>query len=243
MDRDFFSRQLKAIGKSGQEKLGKSTVSVVGAGGLGSHVASILVRTGFGTVRIIDRDVVEKSNLHRVSLYTSKSIGMPKAVAARSALELANPGCTIEALKETISKGNVKILKGSDLVVDCTDNMEARFVINDFCAKNRIPWIYAAVAGDEGFSATFAAGGKPCLRCLYPDVRSAEMLKPRNSQILPPVVMVIASWEAMEAVKIASGFGKPSFGKLLRTRLKEPSFEFIMIKPRAGCPVCGGNNG
>jgi adenylyltransferase/sulfurtransferase len=243
MEQDFFSRQLKVIGKSGQEKLGKSTVSIVGAGGLGSHVASMLVRTGFGTVRIIDRDVVEKSNLHRVSLYTSKSIGTPKAVAAKSALELANPGCRIEAIKETINKGNAKILKGSGLVVDCTDNMKARFVINEFCAKNWIPWVYAAVAGDEGFSATFSAGGKPCLRCLYPDVRSAAMLKPRNSQILPPVVMMMASWEAMEAVKVVSGFGRPGFGKLLRTRLKDPSFEFIRIRPRAGCPVCGGKNG
>lgn len=239
MDKEYYSRQMPLIGERGQSRLSGAKIAVVGSGGLGSQVASQLVRTGVGEIILIDDDRVEVSNLHRVSIFDRKDIGKPKVSAAKEKLKSINPDSNVRAMKKRIGKSDTGILEGCDLVIDCTDNMESRFVINEFCVRNRIPWIYGAVSGHEGISCSFAPGGRPCLRCLYPNVKSGKMLRPKKESAISPVVATAASWQVMEAIEILTG--RDEFGVLLTFNLKESVFDHSRVKPRKDCEVCGND--
>lgn len=238
-DTGLFSRQTPFLGERNQEKLSRAKVVVVGAGGLGSFAASMLLRMGVGVVRIIDRDLVEESNLPRTIMYKKKDVGKAKAFIAKERLEGINPTSRVDGLTENLTTSNAeKLLAGFDVVVDCTDNMDARFVINRFCVKNRIPWVYGSVLRDEGFSSTFAPGGRPCLSCLYHG-KTRETEKTADAGVIAPAVAIVASWEAMEVVKILTGVSEPNYSKLLKIKLTVPDFEILEIKPREDCEVCG----
>ncbi len=236
---DLFSRQLPFLGTKRQEMLSKKKVVVLGAGGLGSYVSQMLIRIGVGFVRIIDRDIVDESNLARVSIYTRNDIGKPKASVVKERLANLNKDSRVDGIMENLTNSNAnKLLAGFDVVVDCTDNMDSRYAINKFCMKNEIPWVYGSVLKDEGFSSTFTPSGKPCFSCLYPK-------PPKNLEtseevgVISPVIGMIASWEVMEVIKIITGISKPNYGKLLRITLKKPKFEFLNMKFRSNCKVCG----
>lgn len=235
---ELFSRQTPFLGKENQEKLSKAKVAVVGAGGLGSFASSMLLRMGIGVVRIIDRDLVEESNLPRTILYKRKDIGKPKAFVAGERLSGINPTSRVDGVTENLTPSSAeRLLAGFDVVVDCTDKMESRFVINMFCVKNRIPWVYGTVTRDDGFSSTFRPGGKPCFSCLYRGKISE--IKTSESGVIAPAVATIASWQAMEVVKILTGIAVPNFSRLLRIKLGQPLFELISIRPLEECEVCG----
>jgi adenylyltransferase/sulfurtransferase len=236
---DLFSRQVPYIGKGKQEKLSNSKVAVVGAGGLGSFVSSMLVRMGVGVVRIIDRDLVEESNLPRTILYKKKDVGKAKAFLAQERLGGINPTSRVDGVSENLSPSNSEhLLAGFDVVVDCTDNMETRFAINRHCVKNRIPWVYGTVLRDEGLSSTFAPGGKPCFACLY-RAKAKESERTIDAGVIAPAVAIVAAWEAMEVVKILTGISEPNYSRLFRARLGGPDFELLAMKPREDCEVCG----
>ena len=236
---DLFSRQMPFIGEENQEKLSKAKVVVVGAGGLGSFVSSMLVRMGIGVVRIIDRDLVEESNLPRTIMYSRKDIGKAKAFVAKERLSSINPTSRVDGVTESLTPYNAKkLLTGFDVVVDCTDSMETRHAINEFCVRSGVPWVYGTVLRDEGFSSTFRPGGKPCFSCLY-QKNSKESERTADAGVIAPAVALIASWEASEVIKVLLGISAPNYSKLLRAKLGGPVFEIHNTKPRDDCKVCG----
>lgn len=237
---DLFSRQVPFLGMKKQEKLLKAKIVVVGAGALGSFVTSMLVRLGIGFVRVIDRDLVEESNLHRVVLFYDEDIGKPKAFVVERKLKGINPEGRIQGISESLNPLNAeKLLTGFDVVVDCSDNMDTRYAINKFCVKNEKPWVYGSVIRDEGLSSTFAASGRPCFSCLYPRRPKPGTIPVCNTEgVISPIVGIIASWEVMEVVKIITKLSEPNYSKLLRVRLKKPKFEFLNIRAKRNCEVC-----
>ena len=236
---DLFSRQIPFLGMKNQEILSRKKVVVIGAGGLGSFVSSMLVRLGIGFVRVIDRDLVEESNLHRAILFDGEDTGKAKAFVAERKLRGINPDGRVQGISESLDPSNAeKLLTGFDVIVDCSDNMESRYVINKFCVNNEIPWVYGSVLRDEGFSSTFTPSGKPCFACLYPK-RPGKLETSEEVGVISPVIGMIASWEVMEVIKILTKLSQPNYSKLLRVRLKNPRFEFLNIRASKDCEVCG----
>lgn len=236
---ELFSRQIPFLGEERQDALSKAKVAVIGAGGLGSFVSSLLVRAGVGVVRIIDPDVVELSNLPRTAIYRQKDAGKSKAFILAERLSGINPDSRVDGKLESFNAYSAeKLLAGFGVVVDCTDSMEARYAINKFCIKNKIPWVYGAVLRDEGFSATFAAGGRPCFNCVYHD-KTREAEKTGDTGVIGTAVAMVASWQATEVIKIVTGLAVPNYGKLYRFRLSRPGFEILALKPWDDCDLCG----
>jgi len=203
---DRYSRQviLPNIGEEGQKTLLKSKIAIVGCGALGTVVANNLVRAGVGKISIIDRDFVELNNLQRQILFDEDDIGVPKAVAAAEKLKRVNSDVEIKAMVKDLNHMNAeKIVSGVDLVLDGTDNMQTRFLINDVCVKSKIPWIYTAAVGTYGMTMTIVPGRTPCFRCLLPDVPEPGSLPTCDTAgVLNTIPAIIASIESTEAIKI-----------------------------------------
>jgi len=164
-----YARQISfaPLGEQGQEKLLQARAAIVGCGALGSVIAEILARAGVGTLRLIDRDLVEITNLQRQFLFDMDDLerGLPKAEAARARLQRINPEITVEARIESLQKSNVvSLLKPVDIILDGTDNFPARYLMNDFAVVNQKPWIYGAAVGSYGLTLTIIPGTTPCLR-------------------------------------------------------------------------------
>ena len=232
-----YSRQIAFFGREKQKMLGKSMVSVVGLGATGSATASLLVRAGIGGIKLIDRDFVEESNLHRAMLYSETDIDKPKALAAKERLEKINSQCNIKAFVEDLNPKTMNLLE-SDLILDCTDNMETRLLINDFSLKHEMPWIYSGAIGNEGMAASFD-GKKPCFRCLFqtvpPSLETCDTVG-----ILSPASFIVSSWQALEAIRILTDFERPNYGKLFH--FSGNSFSFSNIKPNMNCRACMAKN-
>jgi len=201
-----YSRQviLPNIGEEGQKTLLKSKIVIIGCGALGTVVANNLVRAGVGKISIIDRDFVELNNLQRQILFDEDDIGIPKAVAAVEKLKRVNSDVEIEAMVKDLNHMNAeKIISGIDLVLDGTDNMQTRFLINDVCVKSKIPWIYTAAVGTYGAMMTILPGRTPCFRCFLPDTPEPGSLPTCDTVgILNTIPAIIASIESTEAIKI-----------------------------------------
>lgn len=166
-----FSRQIPLIGKQSQDKLKRTKVCIVGVGALGSCSAELLTRTGIGTIRVIDRDIVELSNLQRQHLFTTEDIGEPKALAIAKHLRKIYPEIVVEPKVNDLNPETIDdLLGGADIILDGTDNLETRFLINDFSVKTGIPWIYSGAIRKEGVVMPIFPTTGPCLRCLFPRV-------------------------------------------------------------------------
>ncbi|MFH1364608.1 MAG: HesA/MoeB/ThiF family protein [Candidatus Aenigmatarchaeota archaeon] len=230
---DRYSRQILYFGEKNQEKLSKATVCVVGCGALGSAAASMLARAGV-SLKLIDTDVIEESNLHRTDLFEEGDIGKNKAEVAKKRLEKINSSIRIESRSEEVTSDNVSIIS-ADIVVDCTDNIRTRHLINEFCIKNKIPWIYGAVVGLQGMSAVFH--GRPCFRCMVSkDIQEDQLETPNTHGVLSPACRMISSWQVLQVIKILTG--KSEFGTLLSFSLESQEFSFSKIKPDTSCNVC-----
>ncbi len=206
-----YSRQTRfaPLGNQGQEALARGRAVICGCGALGTTTANWLVRAGVGKVRIIDRDLVDWSNLHRQVLFDEEDARQvrPKALAAAEKLRSVNAQVEIEPITADLSARNVqRLLHDADLVLDGTDNFETRFLINDFCVRQGIPWIYAGCLGAEGQAMTIVPGESACLACLVPDCpRPGALPTCETAGVLGPAVGVVASWQAGEAIKILAG--------------------------------------
>jgi len=235
-----FSRQIAfaPLGTDGQERLRKSAVLVAGCGGLGAAAASALVRAGVGRVRIADRDVVERSNLHRQILYDEEDVasGEPKVEVAARKLRRVDSAAQVESRAVEISASNIdELMADVDLVMDGTDNMATRYLINDACVRRGTPWIYAGVQGATGMLLPILPGRGPCLRCLF--AASGDPLEaPRVPPVLGPTPAVAASIQAIEAIKILSG-AEPS-PVLLSFDLWNGDWQVIQVVRDADCPTC-----
>jgi molybdopterin-synthase adenylyltransferase len=241
-----YSRQtlFSPIGKDGQKKLLKSRVAVIGCGGLGSNITNGLVRAGVGFIRIIDKDIVELSNLQRQLLFDEKDVfqKLPKALTAKSKLDLVNSDIEIEAIVDEVNINNIGMFfQGLDLILDGTDNFDTRFLINEECVKNKIPWIYGSVAASYGMVCSIVPESGYCFKCLFKDLPANFIgASSGNVGILGSAVSAIASIQTTEALKILSGNVSAITKGLIILDIWDLSLETIEIKKDAEykCPVC-----
>lgn len=228
-----YSRQEAFIGKGSQKKLQKALVTIVGCGGIGSAAAEYLARAGV-SLRLVDRDIVDLTNLHR-QLFREQDVGRPKADALKERLEETNSEIRIDAFSEDLNSSNIGILSNSSLVLDATDNMETRFLINDFCLKNRIPFTYAAAIKGEGLFTLMVPKETACLRCFV----SGSSDTCETSGIAGPVAGMIGLVSALEAMKHLAGNATLK-GNLLHINFSKNIYELIELKKKKDCPACGG---
>lgn len=197
------------IGTTGQRILREKTAVLVGCGALGCTSANLLVRSGIKCIKIVDRDYIEESNLQRQSLFDEDDISknLPKAIAAQKKLQKVDSHTQIEAVVTDLNPSNAEtILKDADIVIDGTDNFETRFLINDYCVKEGIPWIYGACIGSVGLTMNIVPSKTPCLRCVLdtlPPFGTTETCD--TAGIIAPIASMIASIQAAEALKILTG--------------------------------------
>lgn len=205
-----YSRQIlfSGIGKDGQLKLLNSKVAIVGVGALGTVCANHLVRSGVGYIRLIDRDVVDLSNLQRQSLFNEEDVtlNLPKAVAAKKRLNSINSSVKVEAVITDLNLDNAEeLLSGVDVIVDGTDNFMTRYLINDVAVKYEIPWVHGAAVSSRGMFAVIKPGITPCYRCLFPQIPDGRGETCDTIGVLSPITDIIGSFQAMEAIKLLLG--------------------------------------
>jgi molybdopterin-synthase adenylyltransferase len=209
-ERERYSRQIlfAGIGESGQEALLRSHAVVVGCGALGSFHAAALARAGVGILTIIDRDYVEPSNLHRQWLFEESDAAesLPKAAAAARRLAAINSSVTVHARVADLTPSNAEeLLGGAAVIVDGTDNFDARFLINDFAVSRGIPWIYGAAVGSYGIAMPVIPGVTACLRCVYPAPPSGAQPTCETAGVLNVIVSAVASIQVADALKVLCG--------------------------------------
>lgn len=237
-----YSRQvmLEEIGFEGMEKLRAARVCVVGAGGIGNPVVTQLVAMGVGKLRIVDRDVIEVTNLHRQHLYTDEDLGKVKVEAAAERLRKLNPGVEIEPVPTSVTKYTAEnVVKGFDIVIDALDSVDARYALNDACIKYSIPLIYAGALGMLGSVTTIIPNKTACLRCLFPALNEEEMPACSTEGVHPSILYLVGGIQVSEAVKIIIGKEPTLVNKLMYIDLNELSFEKVQIARQDECPACG----
>jgi molybdopterin-synthase adenylyltransferase len=239
-----YSRQimLEEIGYVGMEKLKNIKICVVGAGGIGNPVATQLVGMGVGKIRIVDRDIVEISNLHRQHLYSEADVGKVKVEAAIDRLQKMNSGVDIEAVPISVTPFTAEnIIKGYDIVIDALDSIDARYALNDACLKLGIPFIYAGALGMVGSVCTILPNESACLRCIFPELSEDEMPTCSTEGVHPSILYLVAGIQVSEAVKIVVGQQPSLVNKLLYIDLNDLVFDKIQMRRHDECSSCGLN--
>jgi len=251
MPDDFhrYIRQMRypPLGEEGQRRLSTSRALVCGCGALGSVLANTLVRAGVGSVRIVDRDFVELSNLHRQVLFDEHDVAqqLPKAIAAAEKLRRINSEVEVEPIVADVDHANIETFcEGVDAIVDGTDNFEIRFLINDASVQRGIPWVYGGCLGAEGQTMTILPGETACLRCLMRECPPPGSTPTCDTAgVLGPIVNVIAAIEACEAIKILSG-NRPAVSRQLTVvelwdnRIRQ--IDVGSLRDQVDCPACKG---
>lgn len=241
-DLQRYSRQimLDEIGFVGLEKLRKAKVCVVGVGGIGNPVVTQLTAMGIGKLKIVDRDIIEISNLHRQHLYTENDIGRVKVEAAKERLEKINSSVEIEALPNSVTKYTAEsIVDGFDIVVDALDSIDARYALNDACIKLNIPLIYAGALGMLGSVCTIIPNKTACLRCIFPALAEDDMPTCSTEGVHPSILYLVGGIQVSEAVKIILGEKPTLENKLLYVDLNDLSLEKVSVFRQEECPSCG----
>jgi adenylyltransferase/sulfurtransferase len=242
---DRYSRQVlfPGIGAEGQQRIQAGRVAIVGCGATGSALAALLARAGTGTLRIIDRDYVEGSNLQRQTLFDEADAAesLPKAVAAARKIAAFNSETTVEPRVADLTPGNIEQqLDGCPLILDGTDNFETRYLLNDYAVSRGIPWIYVAAVGSYGVTMNILPGETACLACVFPESPRGTVETCDTAGILNSAVNLIASLAATEALKLMTGARR----QLRRTLLSQDVWqndraEVAAGHPRADCRCCG----
>ncbi len=232
-----YSRQilLNEIGLTGQELLLQKKVAIIGIGALGTVAAELLVRAGIGNLLLIDQDIIELNNLHRQTLFAEEDLGKSKALAATEKLTKINSSITISAEPIRLNSENIALLKKFDLILDCTDNLATRFIINDFCRKENLPWIYAAAIKTSGYVMPILKNG-PCLGCF---LQETNLDTCDTVGVLNTVTCSIAALQTTLALKII--LGKEVELYLYYYNLWNQEFKKIKINKRKNCETCNGN--
>ena len=241
---DRYSRQVlfPAIGPQGQGKLAAANIVIVGCGATGSALASLLARAGAGTIRIIDRDYVEASNLQRQSLFDESDAdeSLPKAIAAARRIAAFNSHIVVEPLVADLTPANIdSLLQGVQLILDGTDNFETRYLLNDYSVKNSMPWIYTAAVGSYAVTMNILPGRTACLACIFPEPPKGNLETCETAGILNSAVDYAASIAATEALKLLTGADEQLRRTLLSCDLwHNQHAEVAADRPRTGCRVC-----
>ena len=239
---DRFSRQvmLEEIGYGGQLKLKNAKICVVGVGGLGNPITSRLVAMGIGQLRIVDRDVIELSNLHRQTMYDESDVGQIKVEVAAKKLQKLNPDCKIESLAISVNEYNAKeIIDGCDVVIDALDSVNARYALNKACVEKNIPFVTGAAVGVSGQAFTIIPKLSACYYCMFPDLNEDTMPTCSIEGVHPSILSLVGGIEVAEAVKIILE-KKPSLSdRILHIDLENLDFQNTKTFRAEECPICG----
>ena len=236
-ERQRYDRQIMipGLGESGQEKLKKARVVIAGSGGLGSPIALYLTAAGVGTVRIIDNDVVELSNLNRQILHWDKDIGKEKAKSAHDKLMQLNKNVTKETINATIDETNVyDLTAGFDVIVDAMDNLPTRYLLNKAAIEHKMPFVHGAVSGLEGRAMTVIPGESACIRCLYHTAASKKKFP-----VLGTTSAIIGAIQATEVIKYLTGIGTLLTNRLLIYDGLNMKFTELSVARNVNCEHCG----
>ena len=231
------------VGEEGQRKLKQASVLVIGVGGLGSPIALYLAAAGVGHIGIVDPDSVALSNLQRQVIYANSNLNQKKVESAKKRMLDINPNIQVDVFCEGFSLNNAeRIAEDYEILVDGTDNLASRYLINDLAILTQKPYVYGSVFQFEGQASTFFARQGPCYRCLFPIPPKAGTIPASNEVgvfgILPGTIGTI---EATETIKLILGIGEPLFGKLLLYDALDMSFQLIHLKKDPDCKICGKN--
>lgn len=237
-----YSRQigLGEIGLEGQAKLKQSHVLVAGVGGLGTPIAYQLAAMGVGHLRIVDRDVVSLTDLHRQYLYDFDSVGLPKVEVAALKLSALNPRLKVEPIPTCIKPWNARqLLKGIDVVVDGLDSVETRYLVNQACVERRTPYVHGGAIQSMGNVTTIIPKRTACLECFYPNLRDNDLPKCAVVGVYTPAIGIVGSIQASEAVRLLVGREPRLVNRLLFIDASTLSFDEISIDRNQQCHVCG----
>jgi adenylyltransferase/sulfurtransferase len=238
-----YARQIdiNEIGLKGQKRLKESSALVVGVGGLGSIIATLLALAGVGEIGLVDQDTVSLSNLQRQILYSNQDIGEKKVEAALRRIESQNPNVKIRIFDEGFTKENAGFLVNQyDVILDGTDNFSTRHLINEICVKQKKPYVFGAVDQFDGQVSVFWKDHGPCFSCLFPMKNGHDSRSdPQRINVLNTIVGIVGSLQANEAIKLLTGAGSPLIGELLLINILETRFHKITIPLRGDCQICG----
>lgn len=233
---------LDGFGEESQERLLGARALVVGAGGLGSGALLYLASSGVGRITVADGDVVDLTNLQRQVVHRVESVGMNKAVSAAATLATINPDIEIEALAERLDSGRLRALAGaSDVVLDCSDNFATRHAVNEACVRARVPLVLGAGIRFDGQVAVFdhRRAGSACYQCLFPADAQGEEERCATMGVFAPLVGVIGTMQAMEAIKLIAGIGDSLAGRLLLFDSRAVRWHEVRLSRDPNCAVCG----
>jgi adenylyltransferase/sulfurtransferase len=242
---DRYSRQvmLEEIGYQGQLKLKNAKICVVGTGGLGNPITTRLAAMGIGTLRIVDRDVIELSNLHRQTMFDEDDVGQIKVEVAAKKLQKLNPDCKIEALAVSVNDYTaLEVVEGCDVVIDALDSVDARYALNKACVKFGIPFVTGAAVGVSGQVFTILPKESACYYCMFPALDEDSMPTCSIEGVHPSILSLVGGLEVAEAVKVIIG-KKPSLSqRILHIDLENVDFTSTRTFRAEECPVCGTGN-
>lgn len=241
--RNRYSRQIRLdqIGELGQQKIIDSTVLIIGMGGLGSPAALYLAASGVGKLVISDFDIVEESNLQRQIIHANEAVGCNKVDSAKNSIKTLNPDCDVEAINYQIDGDELKaLINRVDLVLDCSDNFPTRFEVNRYCVEARKPLVSGAAIRLEGQILSYQPQWDgPCYQCLYSEAVYENAESCEMEGILGPVVGVIGTMQALQALMILTDNSEPLVGKLLLFDAAAMEWQQVKLSKNPNCPACG----
>jgi len=245
---DRYSRQIlfSGIGKQGQELLSQSRAVIIGCGALGSAQAEALARAGVGTLRLVDRDFVEASNLQRQTMFTEADAQdrLPKVIACANHIAQINSEIVTEPEIVDVNHSNIeRLIADCDVVLDGTDNFATRYLINDACVKHEQAWIYGAAVGSYGVSMTIRPHATPCLRCVFEEAPPAASAPTCDTAgVIMPIISIVAAVQVSEAMKLLTAQTDALHGSLMQFDVWRNEWRRISLGPPApDCPTCGLN--
>jgi len=234
---------LPQVSYEGQEKLVESHALIIGAGGLGAPVAMYLAASGVGKLTICDFDQVDLTNLQRQIIHNTQSVGVNKALSAQHTIAQLNPEVQVETILEKSSEDALsKLVAVADVVIDCSDNFATRYALNRLCVKHKKPLVSGAAIGFEGQVTVFDMrdADSPCYHCLYPDMGDEEALRCAENGVFSPLVGMIGTAQAAEALKVLMQVGQTLKGRLLLLDALAMEWRSIRLNKDSKCPVCSG---
>ena len=236
---------LDDIGIEGQEKFLSAHAVIVGAGGLGSAAAPYLAAAGIGKITLIDHDTVELTNLQRQIMHTNDAIGLPKVVSGKKTLSQLNPHTQIFDIPQ---KASAELLEGilptASIVLDCTDNFKTRHLINAACLKHQVPLISGAAIGFDGQVTVIdpRVANAPCYACIFPEDQIFDEVKCSTMGVFSPLVGIIGSIQAAQALQVIGQIGEPLIGKLLLWDARTSQMNIIRLDKQSSCKICSTKN-
>ena len=241
-----YARQvvMPEIGEAGQKKLLQSKVLVLGAGGLGAPVIAGLAGAGIGHLTIVDDDSVDLTNLNRQIIHSMDTLGTNKAESAAAFANALNPDITVDICTDRfVAQNGQSLIAGHDLVVDCTDNAQTRYLVNDLCQQEKVALVFAGAVRTDGQITCFVpeAENSPCLRCIFPQTELDYDQAPSCSTagVLGPITLVMGALQTAEVIKLLTRTGTPLIGRLLLYDGLSASFTEIEVDAEPDCAVCG----